>query len=95
MKKALHKAHKSNAGRPPYDCVLLFKILVLQRLYVLTLRQNGREITVTCPEICLGGEAEGYDSAAQAFLRVCDRLTDLLTSTPEWEALPDYEFFYH
>lgn len=34
--KALRKERKSNAGRPPYECVLLFKVIVLQRLYNLS-----------------------------------------------------------
>lgn len=34
LQAALIKAdRKSNAGRPPYDCVMLFKVLILQRLY--------------------------------------------------------------
>jgi len=32
----MRKARKSNAGRPPYDYVLMFKILVLQSLYNLS-----------------------------------------------------------
>ena len=44
LKKALRKEHKSNAGRPPYDCVLLFKILVLQRLYNLSDDQTEYQI---------------------------------------------------
>ena len=64
------------------------------RNLILALRQNGKEVTVACHGICLDGIGEGYDDRARAFLRVCDQLTDLLTSTPEWEALPDYEFYY-
>ena len=30
--KAFRKERKSNAGRPPYDYVLMFKILVLQTM---------------------------------------------------------------
>ena len=44
LKRALDKEHKSNAGRPPYDCVLLFKILVLQRLYNLSDDQTEYQI---------------------------------------------------
>jgi IS5 family transposase len=33
LSKALRKLRKSNAGRKPYDAVLMFKILVLQSLY--------------------------------------------------------------
>lgn len=31
--KVFRKERKSNAGRPPYDCILMFKILVLQTMY--------------------------------------------------------------
>ena len=33
---ALIRDRKSNAGRPPFDCILLFKIIILQRLYNLS-----------------------------------------------------------
>lgn len=36
LSKALRKFRKSNAGRKPYDSVLMFKILVLQSLYNLS-----------------------------------------------------------
>ena len=44
LNKALRKERKSNAGRPPYDCVLLFKILVLQRIYNLSDDQTEYQI---------------------------------------------------
>lgn len=61
---------------------------------ILTLRADGRETTVSCLGICLGGVAGGCDERARTFLETCDKLTLLLTGTPEWEALPDYEFLY-
>ena len=62
---------------------------------ILTLRADGREKTVTCRGICLGGPGlQGYDEKARAFLEVCSRLTQLLEQSPEWQALPEYEFFY-
>lgn len=64
------------------------------RNLILTLRTDGKETTVSCIGICLGGFGHGYDEKAQRFLDTCDRLTNLLTGTPEWEALPDYEFLY-
>ena len=64
------------------------------RNLILTLRANGQETTVTCIGICLGGTVQGYNGQARVFLETCDRLTELLTETPEWEALPEYEFFY-
>ena len=36
LNKVRPKARKSNAGRPPYDVVLMFKILVLQQLHNLS-----------------------------------------------------------
>lgn len=33
---ALNRTNETKAGRPPYDCVLMFKILVLQRFYNLS-----------------------------------------------------------
>jgi len=40
----LMKERKSNAGRKPYDCVLMFKILVLQSLYNLSDHQIEYQI---------------------------------------------------
>lgn len=36
LNRAMRKSGKSNAGRPPYDYVLMFKMLVLQSLYNLS-----------------------------------------------------------
>lgn len=65
-----------------------------KRDLILTLRAEGRETTVSCRGICLGDAATGYDERARSFLTACDKLTLLLTGTPEWAALPDYEFYY-
>lgn len=62
---------------------------------ILSLRAGGTETTVSCRGICLGGSGlQGYDEKARAFLAACDRLSELLQSSPEWQALPDYEFYY-
>jgi IS5 family transposase len=42
--KAFRKERKSNAGRPPYDYVLMFKILVLQTMYGLSDEQTQFQI---------------------------------------------------
>lgn len=44
LQKALRKFKKSNAGRKPYDSVLMFKILVLQSLYNLSDDQTEFQI---------------------------------------------------
>ena len=41
---ALIHERKSNAGRPPYDCIMLFKTIVLQRLYNLSDDQTEFQI---------------------------------------------------
>ena len=30
----------------------------------------------------------------QAFLSACEEIKDILTETDEWQALPDYEYYY-
>jgi IS5 family transposase len=44
LNRLMKKARKSNAGRPPYDYVLMFKILVLQSLYNLSDHQTEYQI---------------------------------------------------
>ena len=41
---ALIRERKSNAGRPPFDCILLFKIIILQRLHDLSDDQTKYQI---------------------------------------------------
>lgn len=45
LEKALRKDRKSHAGRPPYDEVMMLKIIVLQRLYNLSDDQTEYQIT--------------------------------------------------
>ena len=42
--KALKREKKNNSGRPPYDYVMLFKAIVLQRLYNLSDEQTEFQI---------------------------------------------------
>ena len=44
MHHVLIRERKSNAGRPPYDCILLFKTIVLQKLYNLSDDQTEYQI---------------------------------------------------
>ena len=46
LENAFRKERKSNAGRPPFDVVMMFKILVLQRLLICrTIRPSIRSQT--------------------------------------------------
>ena len=44
LEKATHKEKKGVGGRPPFDCVLMFKVLVLQRIYNLSDDQTEYQI---------------------------------------------------
>jgi len=44
LNKGLGKARKSHAGRPPYDAVLMFKLLILQSLYTLSDEQTEYQV---------------------------------------------------
>lgn len=45
IEKALKRSDGSKGGRPPYDSVLMFKILVLQTLYTLSDDQTEFQIS--------------------------------------------------
>jgi len=44
LSKAFRKERKSNAGRPPFDYVIMFKVLVLQTMYNLSDAQTQFQI---------------------------------------------------
>ena len=44
LEKAFQRERKSNAGRRPYDVVMMFKVLVLQRLFNLSDDQTEYQI---------------------------------------------------
>ena len=54
---------------------------------------NGKTYSVSTVDISI--EYRKADNPkGQAFLDVINEIADYLTSTPEWNALPDYELFY-
>ncbi len=53
---------------------------------------GGSEKRITAPNVCLSYSSE-YEKG-QRFLDVVKYITDIITSSEEWKALPDYEFFY-
>jgi len=57
----------------------------------LTVRSEELNKTVSCEGIAF---AAGYDEKARDFLSAVAEIRDILTSTDEWKALPDYEFYY-
>ena len=55
---------------------------------------NGRTKTVTCSAVAFGSLQDCYSDEARAFLTAEEEIVNLITSFPEWEAFPEYEFFY-
>ena len=44
LEAALSRSDRAKGGRPPYDPVLMFKVLVLQTLYTLSDEQTGYQL---------------------------------------------------
>lgn len=61
---------------------------------VISFTANGREKTVACEGIAFGSPEQCYCEEARAFMEAQIRIVKLITSLPEWEAFPDYEFYY-
>ncbi len=59
---------------------------------VLTVRINGTVKTITAENIAFSFVSE--DEKGQQFLSVCEAISNRLTATEEWKALPDYEVLY-
>ena len=57
----------------------------------ITLIFDGK--TINCPNIAIGGEAT--TEQGKKFISAVRGIIDLLTSTKEWSALPDYEVMYY
>jgi len=59
---------------------------------ILTVYRNGTQKTVRAANIALSFTSE--DEKGQAFLSVCEEISNRLTATAEWASLPDYEKLY-
>ena len=59
---------------------------------ILTIRANGEEKTIKAENISLSFQSE--DKKEQAFLSVCEAISNRLTATEAWKALPAYEKLY-
>lgn len=64
------------------------------RTLVLRVVSEGKQKTINCPDIVFSAPECGYDRKARDFLSFCEELQDMITSTSEWKALPDYEVLY-
>ena len=55
---------------------------------------NGSTKTVKCESVAFGSLNDCYSEEAKAFLSAEREIVNLITSFPEWNAFPEYEFFY-
>lgn len=59
---------------------------------ILTVFINGKEKTIKAEDIALSYDSN--NSKGRRFLSACREIGEMLMATEEWQALPDYEFFY-
>ena len=59
---------------------------------ILTVRTGDDVKTITAKEVSLTYETRSIKG--KRYIKTCRAISDILTSTEEWKALPDYEFFY-
>lgn len=59
---------------------------------ILTVRVGDKAKVIKAEDI--SASYETGNKKGQSFLTTCKEIRDILTSTEEWKALPDYEFYY-
>ena len=61
---------------------------------MISVNEDGSAKSVRCDSIPLAPIDDCYCEEAREFMTVEKQIEELLTSLPEWDAFPDYEFFY-
>lgn len=59
---------------------------------ILSVHTDTMDKTVVADDVALTYKSK--NAKGQRFLSVCEKISKMLTSTDEWGALPEYEFFY-
>lgn len=59
---------------------------------ILTVRKGDNVKTITAKDVSLSYTSPSVKG--KRFIDTCLDISDILTSTEEWKALPDYEFYY-
>ena len=59
---------------------------------ILTVRRGDQVKTIAAKDVSLSFDA--LFPKGKKFINTCTDISDILTSTEEWKALPDYEFYY-
>lgn len=62
------------------------------RTIVLSVTYGGETKTITCEDVSLQNTPDG--SKGKRFMAVHDKIVEIITASAEWQALPDYEFYY-
>lgn len=62
------------------------------RNIIITASYNGKTKTITCMNVSLGNTPDC--NKGKKFMAVHDKIVGIITSSAEWQALPDYEFYY-
>ncbi len=75
LEKATHKEKKGVGGRPPFDCVLMFKVLVLQRIYNLSDDQTEYQINDRMSFMRLSRRPSGLRKTTTGFNSLAHRTT--------------------
>ena len=61
---------------------------------ILTVRRGDQVKTIAAKDVSLFFDADALFPKGKKFINTCTDISDILTSTEEWKALPDYEFYY-
>ena len=61
---------------------------------ILTVRRGDQVKTIAAKDVSLFFDADALFPKGKKFINTCTDISDILTSTEEWKALPDYEFKY-
>lgn len=59
---------------------------------ILTVRIGDSVKTITAKEVSLSYDT--WSIKGKRYIKTCRAISEILTSTEEWKALPDYEFYY-
>lgn len=59
---------------------------------ILTVQYKNTNKSISCKNIALSYDSP--DNDGQVFLSACESIINIIVNTSEWNALPDYEFFY-
>lgn len=60
---------------------------------ILTVRVGDDVKTITAGEVSLSYET--WSIKGKRYINTCRAISEILTATEEWKALPDYEFYYN